>query len=570
MPRILGMFGLGSGLPGTSLAISFIIGAGAFATYDQWHRIEARFFPETEKPLSHVETFPWSTQETGLLTLRRAEIPLGNTAGFGTGGAIGTIGNTVIYASASGHIATVDVVRGQIEYSPQRVPMNYDYLQKNIFPLHASFRSEWYRVQDILVVPERDNLPAVLYASHHVFDEAEQAICAAVSEIGLDTSGGTVRLLDGPWREVYRLRECLDMDTYDWVFLGLEGGGKLVELDNEHILFAVGDYGIAWETPVRGKVGIEHENDFGKFVRINRFTGSSDIFANGSRNPQGLTRDSDGRIWQTEHGPQGGDEVNLLTEGADLGWPKVSLGVAYGTPRARLITNPVQGRHDGYDAPEFAFIPSVGLSAIQAMPQNPAAFALWSNDLLAASLVGQTLYRLRHEGTDIIYSEPINMGERIRDIALLENGWIALLGKQDRTLILLREAPERGEDTTGPLRITGYDAVSEREADIIRTLGEPVWGRILFAEKCSRCHSVNGQMRQGPPLNGVVNRPIGSVEGYDYSPALANANGKWSPSRLRSYSANPEAVFPETTMPGGYDLERWQYREIVVYLKSID
>lgn len=570
MPRLWGIFGLGSGLTGTSLALSFIIGAGAFAAYDQWHRIEARFFPETEKPLSHVETFHWSTLETGLLTLLRTDIPLGNTAGFGTGGAIDTAGNTVIYASATGHIALIDLVSGQIEYNPQRVPMNYDYLQKNVFPLQASFRSEWYRVQDILVVPSRDSHSATLYVSHHVFNETEQAICAAVSEIGLDLSGEAVRINDGPWREVYRLRECLDMDTHDWVFLGLEGGGKLVQLDDDHILFAVGDYGIAWETPVRGKVGFEHDNDFGKFVRINRFTGSANIFASGSRNPQGLTRDSDGRIWQTEHGPQGGDEVNLLSEGADLGWPKVSLGTAYGTPRAPLPTNPVQGRHDGFDAPEFAFIPSVGLSAIQALPRNSEAFALWSNDLLAASLVGQTLYRLRHEGTNIIYAEPINMGERIRDIALLENGWIALLGKQDRTLILLREAPGPGEAPTGPLSMSGYDSVSAREKDILSTLGEPVWGRILFAEKCSRCHSVNGQMRQGPPLNGVVNRPVGSVEGYDYSPALANAKGKWTPSRLRAYSANPEAVFPETTMPGGYDLERWQYREIVTYLESLD
>lgn len=569
MPSFGSIFGLSS-LLGISLTLSFTIGTGVFTALDYWNRIDARFIPEREKPLSHAETFEWSTLETGLVTVLRTEIPLGNTAGFGTGGAIDTYGNTVIYASASGHIATVDLVNGEIEYSSQRVPMNYDHLQKNVFRLQGSFRSEWYRVQDILVVPARNSIPATLYVSHHVFDEAEQAICAAVSEIALDTFQDTVRLSDGPWQEVYRLRECLDMDTYDWVFLGLEGGGKLVQLDDDHILFAVGDYGIAWETPVRGKVGIEHDNDFGKVVRINRSTSAASIYANGSRNPQGLTRDSAGRIWQTEHGPQGGDEINLLTEGADLGWPTVSLGVAYGTPRARLLTNPVQGRHDGFDAPEFAFIPSVGLSAIQALPDNPAAFSLWSNDLLATSLLGQTLYRMRHEGSYIVYAEPIAMGQRVRDIALLENGWIALLGKQDRTLILLREAPAQGKDPVGPLSITGYDAISARETDIISTLGEPVWGRVIFAEKCSRCHSVNGQIRQGPPLNGVVNRPIGSIEGYDYSPALAGAQGNWTASRLRAYSADPGAMFPETTMPGGYDLERWQYREIVNYLKGTD
>lgn len=567
-------FGGSSWLGRTALALafvlSFLLGVGAVMAYGQRDRIEGRFFPDRETPGKPAETFEWSTLETGLLTLKRADIPLGNTAGFTTGGAIAATGNTIIYVSASGHIATLDIARGLIEYSAQRVPMNFDHLQKNVFPRQSTFNAEWYRVQDILLVPSADGTAGSLYVSHNTFDEGKQEVCAQVSEIGLQKSGDSIRISDGPWREVYRLRECLSMERFGWVFFGLEGGGSLLQLDEEHILFAVGDYGTAWETAIRNEFGADAPNDFSKILRINRHSGEAVVFANGVRNPQGMTRDSDGNIWQAEHGPQGGDEINLVHQEADFGWPTVSLGTDYGTPREPITTNPVQGRHEGYRQPVMAFMPSIGLSGIQALPENPNAFALWSGDLLAASLKSHSLYRLRREGQQFIYAEPVPLAQRVRDIALLENGWIAILGRQDRTIILLRDVADNVPDTVPPLEIKGYEAVAAREAEVVSTLGSPVWGRIIFTQKCSRCHSVNDELRLGPPLNGVVDRPVGTVDGFEYSDSLALASGRWTSSRLQSYMAAPETMFPGTTMPGGYNLKRWERRQVVAYLKSLD
>ncbi len=98
------------------------------------------------------------------------------------------------------------------------------------------------------------------------------------------------------------------------------------------------------------------------------------MFADGVRNPQGLATNDDGNIWEAEHGPQGGDEINLVLEGADYGWPTVSLGVHYGKPRASIPTNPVHGRHEAFNPPVMAFLPSVGLSAIAAIPEDAKAF----------------------------------------------------------------------------------------------------------------------------------------------------------------------------------------------------
>ncbi len=553
-----------------SFGAAFACGAGVVLAYENRDRIIERFGAPQEAPRPETVTATWSRIETGLLTLERADIPLGSTAWFSSGGAIDAYRNSLLYVSPSGHIAVLDLDKGRIEYSPHRVPMNYDHLQKNVFAQQASFNPEWYRVQDILIVPRPAAGAAVLYVSHHVFDEAKNEVCGVISQTSLELGNGTLTLADGKWEEFYRIRECVSMEEFDWVYFGLEGGAKMLQLDGRHILFAVGDYGIAWELFVTGRVGRQYANDFSNILKISLASGEAEVFANGVRNPQGLARDADGQIWETEHGPQGGDEINLIAEGGDYGWPTVSLGMNYGTPRAPITTNPVQGRHDGFDPPAMAFLPSVGRSAVAAIPDNPQAFALWSGDLIATSLKSRTLYRVRRDGDRLIYAEPIDLGMRLRDIAFLENGWIALLGRQDQNLVLLRDITDAGGPPAPPVSVAGYSAVAVREASVVDVLGEPVWGRYIFRNKCSRCHTVNGAHKLGPPLNGVVNRDIGSVEGFAYSEDLAQARGRWTPSRLRSYMKDPQAMFPGTAMPGNYNLQRWERREIVEYLSTIE
>ena len=554
-----------------ALAAAFLSGAAVVTAYQHRETIIMRLSAEIDKPVSDILTVDWTTLETGLLTLERADIPLGQTAWWASGGAIDAIGNTVLYISSSGHIATLDLDRGVFEYSPFRAPMNYDYLQQNVFNKQPSFHVDGFRVQDALIVRGQTEDSAVLYVSHHVFDEATSEFCSVISRTGLDLENGSFKLTDGVWTELFRISECVSMEEFDWVFIGMEGGGKMLQLDAEHLLLSVGDYGIAWELGIANdRVGKQYSNDFSKLLRINMVTGEAKVFANGVRNPQGLTMDDDGNIWEAEHGPQGGDEINLVREGADFGWPTVSLGMHYGEPRAPIPTNPVQGRHEGFDPPVMAFLPSVGLSAIAAIPEDTKAFGLWSGDLIATSLVGQTLFHIRRDADRLIYAEPIVLGGRLRDIALLDNGWIALLGNQDENLILLRDAAAQGENTSASLSVSGYGAVAVREAAVAELVPENEGGRFEFRSKCSSCHSLDGSPKAGPHLNGVVGRNIASLEDYVYSDALAEADGRWTTSRLIEFMEYPHEMYPGTTMPGGFGLDKWQRREVAEYLASIE
>ena len=107
------------------------------------------------------------------------------------------------------------------------------------------------------------------------------------------------------------------------------------------------------------------ESHFGKLVRTETVTGHAQILASGFRNPQGMARDQYGNLWGTDHGPRGGDELNLLVQGNNYGWPIVSYGI-----NDRGYINLPEGQenrmewHDGFTAPAFSWIQSIGISDI--------------------------------------------------------------------------------------------------------------------------------------------------------------------------------------------------------------
>ncbi|MEZ6002473.1 PQQ-dependent sugar dehydrogenase [Hyphomonas sp.] len=552
-----------------SILFAFIAGAVTLFGVQNKERISHRLFPPGLEQLEEIRVSDWHTLETGLVTIQRADIRLGDTVGFTSGGAIDSVGDTILYASASGYIATVDLTEGKIEYSSIRVPMDFDRLKTEVFSRHSKFNSEWYRVMDILVHrSETNNDEATLYVSHHIFVPESSEICGVISQTGLNLEGDQIRFVDGVWDEFYRIRECFSLEEFDWSYFGLESGGQLMMLDNDHILLSVGDYGIEWELFVHDRVGPQYDNDFSKIISIDLETGEPAVYAHGFRNPQGLARDSDGGIWEAEHGPQGGDEINYVTPGADYGWPTVSLGMNYGSPRVPIPSNPVQGRHDGYVMPVMAFLPSIGISAITALPSEPIEFELWKNDLLAVSLREESLFHLRRDGDRIIYAEKIPLGARLRDVHILKNGWIAILTGGDRSIILLRDATDTR--SIEPISISGYSAVNELQEQVQEAIGKPDPSERVFWSECSRCHNVNGENSIGPPLNGLYKRKIGSAPGYSYSEGLAKARGKWTRGKVKSFLHNPQAMYSDTTMPAQYNLESWEQRAILNYLEKVN
>jgi glucose/arabinose dehydrogenase len=160
-------------------------------------------------------------------------------------------------------------------------------------------------------------------------------------------------------------------------------------------------------------------SDLGKIIRLredgsipkdNPFAGRKgalpEIWSYGNRNAVGLALDPDtGRLWEHEHGPQGGDEVNLIRRGANYGWPVISYGVNYGgKPVGAGITH-----HAGMQQPVFYYDPDIAPSGM--IFYTGKAFPRWRGSLFIGSLIRHYLARLVLDGGHVIHEEQL-VGDR--------------------------------------------------------------------------------------------------------------------------------------------------------------
>jgi glucose/arabinose dehydrogenase len=158
-------------------------------------------------------------------------------------------------------------------------------------------------------------------------------------------------------------------------------------------------------------------------------------WSNGHRNPYGLAFTPDGRLWETEMGPRGGDELNLILPGRNYGWPIVSNGDNYdGTP---IPDHPTQPR---FEAPVLWWNPSISPSSL--LVYGGHLFPQWQGSGFIGALSGQALIRVTFDGDRAHKAEQWDMGSRIRFVAQGPDGAIYLLedGSPGR---LLRLAPKR-------------------------------------------------------------------------------------------------------------------------------
>jgi aldose sugar dehydrogenase len=374
------------------------------------------------------------------------------------------------------------------------------------------------------------------------------------------------------WEEVYTARPgCIPNKDRGWLFQGMEAGGRMAFTADHIMLISVGDHQFDGFNDARS-VAMDPGWDLGKIIELDVNTGQSRIYAMGLRNPQGLVVMRDGRIFSTEHGPQGGDEINFIREGANYGWPEVSYGMNYGFPRRAWSSSPRQGGHAGHTRPAFAFVPSIGISNL-AQPSGEE-FPYWGdNDLLMLSLRAGTLFHVAVHEDEVAYVEPVEFGagmrdrERLRDIIALSDGRIAIL-TDSGALIFLRNA-ERHAGEARDFVVRGFANMSPPlPEEMLREAGARTeHGRRYFEIACASCHSLDGRPGIGPPLNGVVGRPVGAVRGYGYSAALSQDDRVWTEQLLRSYITDPSARFPGTAMP--QPLMSWMMApDIVDYLRT--
>ena len=221
------------------------------------------------------------------------------------------------------------------------------------------------------------------------------------------------RIEDGRWVDQ---EDIWAPDRADYIESNIHFGSRLLFVDGK-LLFSIGDRG-------RRNYAQRMSNPYGKIFRVNddgstpkdnpfakRDDALGSIWTYGHRNPQGLARDPrTGFLWSTEHGPMGGDELNVLKKGANYGWPIVTHGL---DDDGSVISN--ETSRAGMQDPAAFWTPSISPAAIEFYTGKQ--FPRWRNHLLLGSLTSLELRRLEIQGDRVVKQEVLikNFG-RIRDI----------------------------------------------------------------------------------------------------------------------------------------------------------
>jgi len=207
---------------------------------------------------------------------------------------------------------------------------------------------------------------------------------------------------------------------------GQHFGGRL-EFDNEgYLYFAIGDRGNRNVNPQDlsldgGK--IYRINDDGSIPMDNPFFDTPNarkaIYSYGHRNPQGMFKHPlTGKIWTNEHGPRGGDEINIIRKGKNYGWPKITYGINYsGTTITKNKSLP------GMEQPLYYWLPSIAPSCFEYISSD--MYPNWKGSLLAGALVFKYVERIGLKDDKVVYRSKIAEGlGRPRDVKQGPDGLI--------------------------------------------------------------------------------------------------------------------------------------------------
>ena len=222
-------------------------------------------------------------------------------------------------------------------------------------------------------------------------------------------------------------------------------GCRIVQADDGNLFLSMGDHGnFPNEAQNLG-------NHIGKVVRIrpdgsvppdNPFVGRQgakpEIWSYGHRNSQGLARHpASGQIWEHEHGPRGGDEVNLIEKGKNYGWPVIGYGIDYSGAKIHEST-----KKEGMEQPLWHWVPSIAPSGMAFYTGD--LFPAWRGNLFVGALAAQLLVRLELDGQKVVREERLlrDQNERIRDVRQGPDGalWLATDSSSGR---ILRVAPAK-------------------------------------------------------------------------------------------------------------------------------
>ena len=278
---------------------------------------------------------------------------------------------------------------------------------KQFKKIDPRYRNKWFSLKDIFIFKDQ------IFIS---YTEEIKEDCWNTSIIY-----GNINYESIEFKKLFSSKECVhSIKNLDKSFNAHASGGRIVSFDDNHILLSVGDY-------ISRHLGQNKDSINGKIIKININNSDYKIVSMGHRNPQGLYFDKENNfILETEHGPMGGDEINLIEPEKinedkiqNYGWPIVSYGEHYGgrnkKNEKKYEKYPLYKSHTkhGFIEPLKAFVPSIGISEIVKTHKNK---------YVVSSLKDGSLYFFELSGDKkIVNLNRVKVFERVRDLKFNDN-----------------------------------------------------------------------------------------------------------------------------------------------------
>lgn len=366
-------------------------------------------------------------------------------------GGIAPIGDNILYLSGDSDLFLLKKHNNKkIKFEFEEVFSSRIDNKKKIFIKNnekkvGNYAERFFGVKDILVDNFKDFKNKLLFASSLQYNESNDCYTVGVfySEI-INTDAFEI----SKWKNIFSTKKCLTVDlTTNPSFAAASAGGRLIKIDEDHILLSIGDF---YADGVNGPaMSQDLSNMYGKMIKINIKNLSYEIFSYGHRNPQGLFIDKNSNIFSTEHGPTYGDELNLIFENNNYGWPIATYGTNYKSSDAytkdandnkkEWPLDITKNTHNSFSKPLFSWGNTIGISNLIVYENN--YFTKWNKNLIVSTLASNQLIRMVFDdkNNSIIYKENIKLDKRIRDIIEMHDGRIALLTDRGKKL---NENPE--------------------------------------------------------------------------------------------------------------------------------
>ena len=291
---------------------------------------------------------------------------------------------------------------------------NFKQIKNNInefIGLKQFKKDRWFSLKDLTIIKNQ------VFIS---YTEEIKEDCWNTSIIYGDINYKNIR-----FTKLFSPKECIhSVNNIDNEFNAHQSGGKIISFDDNHILFSIGDY--------RSRsLGQNNQSVNGKLIKINIKNSNFEIFSMGHRNPQGLYFDKENNfILETEHGPAGGDEINLIEVNKisedkiqNYGWPISSMGEHYPSTENRekkYEKYPLYKSHaeHGFVEPLLAFVPSIAPSEIVKIAKNK--YVVGAMGYFGDEDKSLYFFELNDEKKIIILNQ-VKVFERIRDLSFRNN-----------------------------------------------------------------------------------------------------------------------------------------------------